>query len=150
MGKSTSLVVKQLFHSAVPSILVKICEKCNLIGQLTTIDHNTQSKGQILNKTSRITKILNNTSRITKILNNTSRITKILNTSRITKILNNVTSRQARSIFVLKHTTSYRASEILLGVVNAKSGICYIYVCVWMVRMPLALGELFSLKNSAF
>ncbi len=70
---------------------------------------------------------------------------------------------QARSLFVLKHTTSllaserserdtyrgntienrgyqfiyYRASEasdILLGVDNAKSGICYIYIYmyVWM------------------
>ena len=35
---------------------------------------------------------------------------------------------RARSPFVLKHITSYRASEaseILLGVVNAKLGICY-------------------------
>ncbi len=44
---------------------------------------------------------------------------------------------QARSIFVLKHTTSWRASEAsetVLGVDNAKSGICYIqcmYVCMW-------------------
>ncbi len=49
---------------------------------------------------------------------------------------------QARSPFVLKHTTSWRASvasETVLGVDNAKSGICYIYIyiCmyVWMVRM---------------
>ncbi len=35
---------------------------------------------------------------------------------------------QARSPFVLKHTTSWRASvasETVLGVDNAKSGICY-------------------------
>ncbi len=63
---------------------------------------------------------------------------------------------QARSISVFKHT-SYRASEaseILLGVDNAKSGICYIYICmyVWMVRMLFkrARGELFSPKNTAF
>ncbi len=43
---------------------------------------------------------------------------------------------QARSPFVLKHTTSMynwrasEASETVLGVVNAKSGICYMYV--WM------------------
>ncbi len=38
---------------------------------------------------------------------------------------------QARSPFVLKHTTSWRASEMVLGVDNAKSGICYIlYVCI--------------------
>ncbi len=44
-----------------------------------------------------------------------------------------LTNYQARSPFVLKHITSYRASEaseILLGVVNAKSGICYMYVCM--------------------
>ncbi len=38
---------------------------------------------------------------------------------------------QARSPFVLKHTTSWRASvasETVLGVDNAKSGICYIYI----------------------
>ncbi len=38
---------------------------------------------------------------------------------------------QARSPFVLKHTTSWRASkasETVLGVDNAKSGICYIYL----------------------
>ncbi len=35
---------------------------------------------------------------------------------------------QAHSPFVLKHTTSWRASETVLGVDNAKSGICYIYV----------------------
>ncbi len=45
---------------------------------------------------------------------------------------------QARSPFVLKHTTSlfiyWRASvasETVLGVDNAKSGICYIYVCMY-------------------
>ncbi len=40
---------------------------------------------------------------------------------------------QARSPFVLKHTTSWRASEAsetVLGVDNAKSGICYMYVCM--------------------
>ncbi len=46
------------------------------------------------------------------------------------------------------------ASEILLGVVNAKSGICYIlYICmyVWMVRMLFkrARGDLFFPKNTA-
>ncbi len=45
---------------------------------------------------------------------------------------------QACLPFVLKHTTSWlasEASETVLGVGNAKSGICYIYVCmcVWMV-----------------
>ncbi len=38
---------------------------------------------------------------------------------------------QARSPFVLKHTTSWRASvasETVLGVDNAKSGICYMYL----------------------
>ncbi len=34
---------------------------------------------------------------------------------------------QAHSMFVLKHTSSYQASEILFGVSNSKSGICYIY-----------------------
>ncbi len=41
---------------------------------------------------------------------------------------------QARSPFVLKHTTSWRASvasETVLGVDNAKSGICYRYICMW-------------------
>ncbi len=60
---------------------------------------------------------------------------------------------------MLKHTTSWRASEAsetVLGVDNAKSGICYMYICicmyVWIVRMPFkrARGELFSLKNTAF
>ncbi len=49
---------------------------------------------------------------------------------------------QARSPFVLKHTTSCiyvclfiywrasEASETVLGVDNAKSGICYMYVCI--------------------
>ncbi len=45
------------------------------------------------------------------------------------------------------------ASETVLGVDNAKSGICYIYICmyVWMVRMLFkrARGELFSPKNTA-
>ncbi len=45
------------------------------------------------------------------------------------------------------------ASETVLGVDNANSGICYIYVCmyVWMVRMLFkrARGELFSPKNTA-
>ncbi len=61
---------------------------------------------------------------------------------------------------MLKHTTSlfiyWRASvasETVLGVDNAKSGICYIYICmyVWMVRMLFkrARGELFSPKNMA-
>ncbi len=47
---------------------------------------------------------------------------------------NNSVVFKARSPFVLKHTTSYRASEaseILLGVDNAKSGICYMYICMW-------------------
>ncbi len=42
---------------------------------------------------------------------------------------------QARSPFVLKHTTSWQASvasETVLGVDNAKSGICYIYVCMYV------------------
>ncbi len=64
---------------------------------------------------------------------------------------------QARSIFVLKHITSWRASrasETVLRVVNAKSGICYMYIGVygWYVG-PLnarAGGQLFSPKNSAF
>ncbi len=58
---------------------------------------------------------------------------------------------QARSPFVLKHTTSWRASvasETVLGVNNAKSGICYIYICmyVWMVRILFkrARGTFFS------
>ncbi len=41
---------------------------------------------------------------------------------------------QARSPFVLKHITSWRASvasETVLGVDNAKSGICYMYICMW-------------------
>ncbi len=45
------------------------------------------------------------------------------------------------------------ANETVLGVDNAKSGICYIYICmyVWMVRMLFkrARGELFSPKNTA-
>ncbi len=62
---------------------------------------------------------------------------------------------QARSIFVLKHTTSWRASEVsetVLGVDNAKSGICYVYICIYvcMYRLyvcPLnARGERFLLK----
>ncbi len=64
---------------------------------------------------------------------------------------------QARSIFVLKYTTSWRASEAsetVLGVDNAKSGICYIYVCMygWMVRMPFkrARGELILSKKHGF
>ncbi len=57
---------------------------------------------------------------------------------------------QARSPFVLKHTPSWQASETVLGVDNAKSGICYMYV--WMVHMPLkrARGCLLSPKNMAF
>ncbi len=41
-------------------------------------------------------------------------------------------------------------TQTVLGVDNAKSGICYIYV--WMVHMPLkrACGCLFSPKNTAF
>ncbi len=46
------------------------------------------------------------------------------------------------------------ASETVLGVDNAKSGICYMDICVYirMVRMPLkcARGKLFSPKNTAF
>ncbi len=45
------------------------------------------------------------------------------------------------------------ASETVLGVDNAKSGICYIYICmyIWMVRMLFkrARGERFSPKNTA-
>ncbi len=60
---------------------------------------------------------------------------------------------QARSPFVLKYTTSWRASEAsetVLGVDNA--GICYMYICVygWYVCPLNARGELFSLKNTAF
>ncbi len=62
----------------------------------------------------------------------------------------------ARSPFVFKHTTSWRASvasETVLGVDNAKSGICYLYICmyVWMVRMLFkrARGERFSPKITA-
>ncbi len=42
---------------------------------------------------------------------------------------------QTRSPFVLKHTTSWRASvasETVLGVDNAKSGICYIYIYMYV------------------
>ncbi len=42
---------------------------------------------------------------------------------------------------MLKHTNSWRsseASETVLGVDNAKSGICYMYVC-GMVRMPFKM-----------
>ncbi len=63
---------------------------------------------------------------------------------------------QTRSPFVLKHTTSWRASEAsetVLGVDNAKSGICYIYICmyVWMVRMLFKrAGNFFLLKTRLF
>ncbi len=47
----------------------------------------------------------------------------------------------------------WRVSETVLGVDNAKSGICYIYICmyVWMVRMLFkrARGERFSFINTA-
>ena len=63
----------------------------------------------------------------------------------------------ARSPFVLKHITSWRASEAsetVLGVVNAKSGICskYIYIYVWIVRMPLkgARGDFVFLQKIGF
>ncbi len=39
------------------------------------------------------------------------------------------------------------ASETVLGVDNAKSGICYMYICMWEVRMPFKRargGTLFS------
>ncbi len=46
------------------------------------------------------------------------------------------------------------ARETVLGVDNAKSGICYMYICmyVWIVRMPFkrARGELSSSKNTLF
>ncbi len=41
------------------------------------------------------------------------------------------------------------ASETVLGVDNAKSGICYMYVG-WYVCPLNARGELFSPKNTAF
>ncbi len=42
------------------------------------------------------------------------------------------------------------ASETVLGVDNAKSGICYMYV--WIVRMPFkrVRGCLFPPKNTTF
>ncbi len=65
-------------------------------------------------------------------------------------------SYQACSPFVRKDISSRRASEAsekVLGVDNAKSGICYIYICMYvlMVRMLLnrARGGLFSPKNTA-
>ncbi len=60
---------------------------------------------------------------------------------------------KASSPFVLKHSTSWRASgasETVLVVDNAKSGICYMYV--WMIRMPLnaRAGNFFPLKTRLF
>ncbi len=63
---------------------------------------------------------------------------------------------QARSQFVLKHTTSWRASEAsetVLGVDNAKSGICYIYVCMygWYVCILNArAGNFYKKKTRLF
>ncbi len=63
---------------------------------------------------------------------------------------------QARSPFVLKHTTSWRASvasETVLGVDNAKSGICYIYVCMygWYVcSLNARAVNVFPLKTRLF
>ncbi len=63
---------------------------------------------------------------------------------------------QARSPFVLKYTTSWRASEAsetVLGVDNAKSGICYIYVCMygWYVcSLNARAGNFFLLKTRLF
>ncbi len=86
---------------------------------------------------------------------------------------------QARSPFVLKHTTSWRASvasetltgvkmkksgmfiywrasvasETVLGVDNAKSGICYIYVCMygWYVcHFNARAGNAFLQKTRLF
>ncbi len=41
------------------------------------------------------------------------------------------------------------ASETVFGVDNAKSGICYVCIYVWIVRMPFkrASGERFFLKK---
>ncbi len=64
---------------------------------------------------------------------------------------------QARSPFVLKHTTSWRASvasETVLGVDNAKSGIYYMYnVCMYGLYVcPLnaRVGERFFFKKHGF
>ncbi len=60
---------------------------------------------------------------------------------------------QARSPFVLKHTTSWRASEAsetVLGVDNAKSGICYMYKDGTYAPKMRARGELFSPKKHVF
>jgi len=63
---------------------------------------------------------------------------------------------QARSPFVLKHTTSWRASEAsetVLGVFNAKSGICSIYIYIYIFKdctyapQRRARGLLFSQKT---
>ncbi len=61
-------------------------------------------------------------------------------------------------VYIFINWRASEASETVLGVDNAKSGICYIYiyVCmyVWIVRMPFkrARGERFFLKkkNTAF
>ncbi len=42
--------------------------------------------------------------------------------------------RSLRYFVLLEHITSWRASvasETVLGVDNAKSGICYMYICMW-------------------
>ncbi len=62
---------------------------------------------------------------------------------------------QARSPFVLKHTTSWRASgasETVLGVDNAKSGICYMYIWMygWYVALQMRAGAVFPLKTWLF
>ncbi len=66
---------------------------------------------------------------------------------------------QARSPFVLKHTTSWRASEAsetVLGVDNAKSGICYIYICRYVCMdctyalLTRARGTVFLKKTRLF
>ncbi len=45
-----------------------------------------------------------------------------------------------------------RSERDVLGVDNAKSGICYMYMCVRMVPMPLkcARGQLFTPKKHVF
>ncbi len=63
---------------------------------------------------------------------------------------------QARSPFMLKHTTSWRASEAsetVLGVDNAKSGICYIYLCMygWYVgHLNARVGTVFLQRTRLF
>ncbi len=64
--------------------------------------------------------------------------------------LTGVTQLKIGDVYLLASERSERDS---IRVDNAKSGICYIYICmyVWMVRMLFkrARGELFSPKNTA-